>query len=257
MFRVLSNLLLIFCCGAGTALGQKPNTTPFAGVTGKTVMAIQAHPDDAESRAAGAIALLKKQGNNIIYVVCTNDNKGTTDPQATQASHARVRRAEEEAAVKVLGVEKLEWLGYNDGELDMVPRIELREKITRLIRKYKPDIIFAHDPRDLDTHMDHRASAIAVLDSLIASPFPLYFPDQRDKEGLQPHAVSEVYWYDTPNPNVWVDIESTLDTKIDALACHVSQKGTRADCERTMKARAVEHGKPVGIKYAEAFRKAD
>src|SRR5438477_3029104 len=74
-------------------------------VRGKTVMVVQAHPDDAESRCAGTVALLKKNGNKIVYVVCSNDDKGTYDQKATLKSQAALRRSEEEQAVKVLGVD--------------------------------------------------------------------------------------------------------------------------------------------------------
>src|ERR1041385_1094183 len=104
-------------------------------VRSKTVMVVQAHPDDAESRCAGTVELLKKNGNKIVYVICSNDDKGTYDPKATLKSHATVRKREEEEAVKVLGVDVLEWLGYEDGWVDMVPKDKLRGDVVRMIRK--------------------------------------------------------------------------------------------------------------------------
>src|SRR6185503_2584284 len=230
----------------------------FATVTGKTVMVVQAHPDDAESRCAGTVALLKKHGNKIIYVICSNDDKGTYDPKATLKSHAAVRKTEEEEAVKVLGVDVLEWLNYEDGWLDMVPKDKLRGDIVRMIRKYRPEILFAFDPRNVDEHMDHRASAFAAMDAVTASPFPLYYPAHLSKEKLAPWEVSEVYYYDTPAANTWIDISSTIETKIDALAKHASQKGTdREAIARGMKAKAERDGKAQGIHYAEALRGAE
>src|SRR5438046_126587 len=126
-------------------------------VRGKTVMVVQAHPDDAESRCAGTVALLKKNGNKIVYVICSNDDKGTYDPKATLKRQAALRKQEEEGAVKVLGVDFLEWLKYEDGWVDMVPKDKLRGDIVRMIRKHRPDILLAFDPRNVDEHMDHRA----------------------------------------------------------------------------------------------------
>ena len=227
----------------------------LATVRGKTVMVVQAHPDDAESRCAGTVVLLKKNGNKIVYVICTNDDKGTYDKKATLKSHAAVRKKEEEAAVKVLQVDILEWLGYEDGWLDMVPKDKLRGDLVRMIRKYRPDILLAFDPRSVDEHMDHRASAFAAMDAVTASSFPLYFPEHLQKEKLEPHEVSEVYYYDTPSPNTWIDIGSTIETKIDALAKHVSQKGSDRDAiARGMKAKAERDGEGHGIQYAEALR---
>ena len=227
----------------------------LATVRGKTVMVVQAHPDDAESRCAGTVVLLKKNGNKIVYVICTNDDKGTYDKKATLKSHAAVRKKEEEDAVKVLGVDVLEWLGYEDGWLDMVPKDQLRGDIVRMIRNYRPDILLAFDPRNLDEHMDHRASAFAAMDAVTAAPFPLYFPEHLRKEKLEPHEVSEVYYYDTPDPNTWIDIGSTIETKIDALARHVSQKGGDRDAiARGMKAKAERDGEGHGIHFAETLR---
>jgi len=227
-------------------------------VRGKTVMVVQAHPDDAESRCAGTVALLKKNGNRIVYVVCSNDDKGTYDPKATLKSQAALRKSEEEAAVKVLGVDVLEWLGYEDGWVDMVPKDKLRSDVVRMIRKHRPDILLAFDPRNVDEHMDHRASAFAAMDAVTASPFPLYFPEHLRAEKLAPWEVAEVYYYDTPAPNTWIDIGGTIETKIDALAKHASQKGTdREAIERGMKAKAERDGKDHGIQYAEALRSAE
>ena len=227
----------------------------LATVRGKTVMVVQAHPDDAESRCAGTVALLKRNGNKIIYVICTNDDKGTYDKKATLKSHAAVRKKEEEDAVRVLQVDVLEWLGYEDGWLDMVPKDKLRGDIVRMIRKHRPDIVLAFDPRNVDEHMDHRASAFAAMDAVTCAPFPLYFPEHLQKEKLDPREVSEVYYYDTPDPNTWIDIGSTIETKIDALAKHVSQKGTDRDAiARGMKAKAERDGDGHGIHYAEALR---
>lgn len=230
----------------------------LATVRGKTVMVVQAHPDDAESRCAGTVALLKKNGNKIVYVVCSNDDKGTYDPKATLKSHAALRKREEEAAVKVLGIDALEWLGYEDGWVDMVPKDQLRGDIVRMIRKYHPDILFAFDPRNTDEHMDHRASAFAAMDAVTAAPFPLYFPDHLHKEKLKPWQVSDVFYYDSMEPNTWVDVSSTIETKIDALAKHASQKGTdREAIAQGMKEKAAREGKEHGMKYAETLRQAD
>ncbi len=228
--RMLVLVLLAFSA-IGSAAGSD-----LATVTGKTVMVVQAHPDDAESRCAGTVALLKKNGNRIVYVVCSNDDKGTYDRKATLKSHAAVRKKEEEAAVKVLGVDVLEWLGYEDGWVDMVPKDKLRGDIVRMIRKYHPDILLAFDPRNVDEHMDHRASAFAAMDAVTAAPFPLYYPEHLQKEKLQPWEVADVYYYDTPDPNAWIDIGTPIEIKIDALAKHDSQKGSKRKLVKMIKA---------------------
>ena len=174
---VLSLLLILTNVAAAADL---------ATVRGKTVMVVQAHPDDAESRCAGTVALLKKNGNKLVYVVCSNDDKGTYDQKATLKSQAALRTSEEEQAVKVLGIDVLEWLGYEDGWVDMVPKDKLSGDIVRMIRRHRPDILLAFDPRNVDEHMGHRASAFAAMDAVTASPFPLYYPEHLSKEKLAP-----------------------------------------------------------------------
>jgi LmbE family N-acetylglucosaminyl deacetylase len=227
-------------------------------VQGKTVMVVQAHPDDAESRCAGTVALLKKHGNRIIYVVATRDDKGFYDVNADPGVHAALRKREEEEAVKVLKIDVLEWLGYDDGWLDMVPHDKLRGDVVRMMRKHRPDILMAFDPRNADEHMDHRAVAFASMDAVTAAPFPLYYADQIKKDGLSPHQVQQIYYYDTLEPNVWVDIQETIEIKIDALAKHVSQKGAdRAKIAEDMKSKAWRDGAAKGIRFAESLRAAD
>jgi len=127
-----------------------------------------------------------------------------------------------------------------------------------MIRKHHPDILLAFDPRNADEHMDHRASAFAAMDAVTASPFPLYYPEHIRKENLRPWEVGEVYYYDTTEPNTWIDISSTIEIKIDALAKHARQKGTdREAIAQGMKTKAEREGKEHGIQYAETLRKAD
>jgi N-acetylglucosamine malate deacetylase 1 len=87
---------------------------------GKTVMVFTPHPDDDLFGCGGTLALLAKNGNSIIIVIYTNDNKGSFDLEMTSERLARIRKAEEEAAMQVLGIPKanIHWMGYDDGELE-------------------------------------------------------------------------------------------------------------------------------------------
>src|SRR5258705_6910106 len=87
---------------------------------GKTVMVFTPHPDDDLFGCGGTLALLAKNGNKIIIVIYTNDNKGSFDLEMTSKRLARIRKAEEEAAMEVLGIPKanIHWMGYDDGELE-------------------------------------------------------------------------------------------------------------------------------------------
>src|SRR5918999_109345 len=109
------------------------------------VMVITAHPDDSEFGAGGTVAEMVKQGREVTYVVVTNGNKGTSDRAMTPASLARIREAEQRQAARVLGVERVEFLGYEDGEVEDTR--QLRLDITRQIRRWRPDLVMTQNPR--------------------------------------------------------------------------------------------------------------
>src|SRR5262245_7054945 len=87
---------------------------------GKTVMVFTPHPDDDVFGCGGTLAMLARNGNKIIVVIYTNDNKGSFDLEMTSERLARIRKAEQEAAMEVIGVpkENIIWMGYDDGELE-------------------------------------------------------------------------------------------------------------------------------------------
>jgi len=218
-----------------------------------------AHADDAEFGAAGTIAKWVKEGKEVTYVVATNGNKGSSDPNMTHEELAAIREREQRAACKVLGVERVVFLGYPDGEL--VPTIQLRRDLTREIRRYKPDIALVPDPttyyfgNQYVNHPDHRAIGEAALGAI--------FPSARDRltfaellaDGLEPHKVRELYLTLNTNPDVWVDIADFMDIKLAALREHKSQMGDMGELEKRVKERAEATATGHGMKYAESFKK--
>jgi LmbE family N-acetylglucosaminyl deacetylase len=219
----------------------------------QSAMVIVAHPDDAEFTMAGTVAAWTKAGCQVTYVVCTDGNAGSHEPGMTRERLAEIRRAEQRAACEVLGVSDVEFLGYDDGQLQ--PTLELRRDLVRLIRQYKPEVVLAGDPSRLLSgdryinHPDHRASAQAALDAVApASEMPLLWP-----ETGEPHRVSYVYVYGNDQPNVWIDITETIDQKIEALKKHASQMGDWDPTER-IKGWNAEVGEDKGYAYAESYR---
>src|SRR4030095_8052119 len=83
---------------------------------GKTVMVFTPHPDDDLFGPGGTLALLARNQNRIVVVIYTNDNKGSFDLEMTSERLARIRKAEEEAALATIGIpkENILWLGYPD-----------------------------------------------------------------------------------------------------------------------------------------------
>ncbi|HEY4690949.1 MAG TPA: PIG-L family deacetylase [Anaerolineae bacterium] len=99
-------------------------------VRSRRLLAISAHPDDAEFTSGGSLARWVEEGWHVDLVVCTDGSKGSQDPAAVPAELARVRRDEQQAAAMLLGLEKVVWLGYPDGELSRAADLIERTRIT-------------------------------------------------------------------------------------------------------------------------------
>lgn len=188
------------------------------------VMVVTPHPDDAEFGVAGTVARWTGEGKDVIYVVCTNGDKGTSDTNMKSDELARIREQEQLAAAKLLGVREVIFLRYPDQSLEDTP--EFRKQIVRLIRMYQPEIVVTADPyRRYIGHRDHRIAGQVTLDAVFpyARDF-LAYPDLLE-EGLHPHKVKEVLLWGSEDPNYRSNITDTFDIKIAALRCHKSQVG--------------------------------
>ena len=205
-----------------------PEEERIENLNGQTILVFTPHPDDETFAMGGTLARLSDNGNNIQIVIYTNDNKGSLDLTMTRERLAGIRRAEEEKACEILGIPKssITWLGYEDGDLEYADPKVLRGKIARLIKKFKPSIVFSLDPgtKWVQWHKtDHRMSANITEDAFIAAEWHLYYPQHYLDEGLEGYHVPEVYYYYSQEPNVEVDITDQFDQKIKAAVAHVSQ----------------------------------
>lgn len=223
------------------------------------VMVIAAHPDDADLTSGGTVAVWAKEGKEITYLICTNGNKGTSDPSMTPERLTATRMVEQREAAKMLGVGHVEFLGYDDGEL--FPTLALRRDICRAIRRFKPDIAIVSDPtmrfigNEYINHPDHLAAGEAALAAIFPSARDrLYFPELL-KDGLAPHKVTEVYLLDSSHPDNWIDIEQTIDLKIAAVLAHKSQFPDAAMVEQWLKGWGRQMAEGQGMVYAEAYRR--
>jgi LmbE family N-acetylglucosaminyl deacetylase len=132
----------------------------------------------------------------------------------------------------------------------------------RAVRTVRPDVVLCPDPTAVFfgdgyvNHRDHRVTGWTMLDAVApAAGNPHYFPELR-AEGLDTHHVREVYLSGTLEPNVWVDISTTLERKIDALFCHASQLVETGEWFREfLRESAIAAGRAAGVRYAEAFRR--
>jgi len=222
------------------------------------VMVVTPHPDDAEYGVAGTVARWTGEGKDVIYVVCTNGDKGTSDTDVKPNELASIREQEQMAAAKLLGVRGVIFLHYPDQALEDTP--EFRKEIVRLIRTYRPETVVTADPyRRYIWHRDHRITGRVVLDAVFPYARDIFaYPDLLE-QGFQPHRVREVLLWGSEEPNYRSDITDTFDIKIDALRCHKSQVGDSVspDLKERMRQRHKMMAEEEDYELAEAFHRVE
>jgi len=219
------------------------------------MMVVTPHPDDAEFGVAGTVRKLTLEGRKVVYVVCTNGDKGTSDRNVKPQNLMKIREKEQRAAAKLLGVSKVEFMRYPDQGLEDTP--EFRKALVRLIRRYRPEVVVTANPYiKYMWHRDHRITGQAVLDAVF--PYArdhLSFPELLE-EGLEPHKVREVWLWGPEDANHYSDITATFDTKLAALGCHKSQVGNiPQEMRDRMREWARTMAKGQDFELAEAFHR--
>ncbi len=221
----------------------------------KTILVVGAHPDDTEFSSGGSLLRWTQQGCKVHYLVCTNGDKGTKDLDMTAERLAPIRQEEQREAARRIGVSSVTFLGEPDGEFP--PSLLNRERITRMIRELRPDVLMVHDPwRRYQLHPDHRSVGICTLDAMVAARDHLYFPELFH-EGLMPHTVPEILLYGTDDANVWVDTSTTLEGKLHALRAHESQVCRIPDLKERIYDWARRVGQAHGLELAEEFHRIE
>jgi LmbE family N-acetylglucosaminyl deacetylase len=182
------------------------------------IICFGAHPDDCEIQAGGVGAMWSAKGHHVKLVSVTNGDIGHW--REAGGPLAKRRKAEAERADQILGV-TCEVLDIHDGEL--LPTLENRRTITRLIREWKADIVIS--PRPNDYHPDHRYTGVLVQDSAYMVTVPFFCPDV---PCLKHNPVFLYYpdLFQKPNPfkpDVAVSLDSVIDKQLDALDALESQ----------------------------------
>jgi len=186
------------------------------------VMVVTPHPDDAEFGVAGSVVRWVREGKDVVYVVCTNGDKGTSNPNLKPAELAKIREEEQLAAARLLGVREVIFLRHPDQSLE--DNHEFRKELVRLIRMYRPETVVTADPyRRYIWHRDHRIAARVTLDAIFPYARDIHAYPNLLEEGLEPHRVREILLWGSPDTNYRLDITDTFDIKMDALGCHKSQ----------------------------------
>ena len=218
------------------------------------VMVITAHPDDSEFGAGGTVAKFVKEGREVAYCIVTNGNKGSGDRTMTPERLATIRAEEQRNAARVVGVERVIFLGYPDGEVEDTR--DLRRDVSREIRRFRPDLVVCQNPNRTynlgASHRDHRTVGGVVLDCVYPlARDHLAFPELLPE--FEPYRVREVYVMQWNQPHLVNDITDVMDLKIKALACHASQFADFPAVEARVRQRSKELGASHGYAYAEAF----
>ena len=226
----------------------------------KRAMIIVAHPDDIEFGCAGTAARWVTEGCEVSYVLCTSGDVGIATEGMTKAEAGRIREAEQSEAARIVGVNEVIYLREPDGMLENT--MELRKRLVREIRRFKPEAVIVMDPTlvwvgdGYINHPDHRAAGAAAIDAIFpAAGQPNLFEELKE-EGLRAHKVRKVYsqsWGENGKNNIYVNISDVIDLKIAALKAHKSQMG-EWDPEPMVRQWSAEAAKGKEMAYAESFR---
>ncbi len=224
------------------------------------VLVISPHPDDAEFGAAGSVANFVRQGKVVVYIVCTNGDKGSESLDCKPEDLARVREKEQLEAAKILGVKDVVFLRHPDQSLEDTP--EFRKEIVRYIRLYRPEIVITSDPyRRYIWHRDHRIVGRVVMDAVFPFARDIWAYPDFVEEGLKPHHVKEVWLWasEAQDVNFRSDITQTYDLKLKALKCHKSQikDSFSQEMEKWLCQRARDMAEGEQFMLAEGFHRAE
>jgi LmbE family N-acetylglucosaminyl deacetylase len=214
----LAAIAFVFAGAGWVTLAAAPAGQAPASPAPLNIIAFGAHPDDCDIRAGGTAAKWAAAGHRVRFVSVTNGDAGHQS-QGGGALGAR-RRAEAQESGRRLGIEYIV-LDNHDGEL--MPTLQVREQIIRLIRQWKADLVLG--PRPNDYHPDHRYTGVLLQDAAFMVTVPNVAPDT---PALRQNPVF-MYFEDSfqkPNPfspDVAVSIDDTFSKKVDAIDAHVSQ----------------------------------
>jgi LmbE family N-acetylglucosaminyl deacetylase len=201
---------------------KEPDWSPI-----QRALVIMAHPDDPDFTCAGLAIQMARRGIEVTYMILTNGDKGNHNPEITRNQLIALRKIEQRNAADRCGVKQVLFMGEEDGFLQ--PTRQLRERVTREIRRIRPQLILCSNPDrylvgdGYINHPDHRNAGLVALEAIFpAADNPMFFPTMMD-EGYMPHKISQLYVAGHPEPDIKLDISADIETKIEAILCHKTQ----------------------------------
>lgn len=224
------------------------------------VLVVTAHPDDVDFGAGGTIARWTDAGIEVSYCIVTDGDAGGFDPDVPRDQIGPIRRREQEAAAKEVGVTDVTFLGYPDGYLEVT--MDLRRDIAREIRRVKPQRMLIQTPernwgRTFASHPDHMAAGEAAIRAVYPDARNRFWMPELHEDGYEAWTVKEVWVMGHPDVDIVVDVTDTADRKFAALRAHVSQETGSPELEARvrdwLRQVAVDGGLEEG-RLGEAFK---
>ena len=224
----------------------------------ESAMAIMAHPDDIEFACAGTLARWAQSGSRICYVICTSGDAGIASSGMTRQEAAAISESEQRQAADIVGATDVVFLREPDGMLQ--PTMELRKKIVREIRRFRPEVIVCGDPNlvwageSYINHPDHRAAAMAAVDAIFPAAGQPNMFEELSKENITAFKPRKVYASGTTiDDQLVLSIDETMEIKLKALLAHKSQFQGK-DPSDSVRERAEKLAEGHNMMYAESFR---
>ncbi len=217
------------------------------------VLAIMCHPDDMELLCAGTLLKYKKAGHDVIACHAANGNMGHFVIMPDELREIRKKEAQNAGAIAGYEVISLDIddLTVNSADEEQI------DKVIKVIRYAKPDVIITHSPTDYCS--DHRELSQLVFNASFSASCPHFKPELGEATPVTP-----LYYAENDNsidfcPTEYVDITDEMSTKEEMLRCHESQlvwllEHDNNDIVETQRRRAEAWGRQCGVKYAEVFK---
>ncbi|MBI3627852.1 MAG: PIG-L family deacetylase [Candidatus Sungbacteria bacterium] len=194
----------------------------------KRIVAIFAHPDDEAFGPGGTIAKLAKTSE--VYLICaTKGEVGLEKGRKASKNLPKIREQELLRAAKILGIKKVFFLGFRDGDLSNNLYHQIAQTTEVILRKLKPETILTYEPRGISGHIDHMTIAMVSLYLFHRLPFiktilQLCRPSERDR-ARQDYFIYVPPGYQKKDIGLVVDVSSVWDQKVRAMMAHQSQIG--------------------------------
>lgn len=213
------------------------------------VIFVFAHPDDETFSSGGTIALLTKNGTTVNLITATRGEKGMfgNPPVANSENIGKVREKELRNAAKILGISKIYFFDYIDSFLPKVPEKQLTDRILKIFKSEKPDVVVTFNEEGGSKHPDHiyigRCATLAFNEyiksakkhvRLYHTAMPRSVVVQLERKGMAYTAFGRIFGTPDELITTRVDISKTVSKKIKALKCHRTQNG---DWEKFLKRR--------------------